>query len=361
MKKYYDAAQCDSARACGCLGAIYERGLGTETSVEFAAECYEQGADMGDSYCCYRLGRLYESGVCGKGMDEDDRVSEAVRLYEKAANNADAMMRLGYLYEKGKYVERDQIKAMEYYKRAASNEHPVAMNNLGTYHFKRKEYKEAVKLFIEGAIMGCLRAANNLGICYENGHGIAKDYAEAAYWYERAGRKGHLEAMVNAGFLYLKQGQITSNFKHYEQALKWLIQANRVNEGEERYEGDISYALGLIFFNALGTQRDLRAALRCFGKAYSLGHVFAAKCYADAIIANAKTVENAMKNSRKIRECYEKGYEQGDLLAGYKLALGLIEGTWIEKNKSEGEALMKELADKNLPQAKAYMESINAE
>ena len=359
MKKYYDAAQCEFVRACGCLGTMYEKGLGTKIDTEFAAELYEQGIYMNDPYCSFKLGLLYENNFCGKDMDENDRLNKAISLYEKAAShNGDAMMKLGYIYEKGKYVEKDQIKAIEYYKRAASSGHPIAMNYLGAYHFNREEHKEAVELFVEGAIMGCLRAANNLGICYENGYGIAKDYPEAIYWYERAARKGHLEAMVNLGFLYLKQGQLLNNTKCYEQALKWLIYADRMNKDGEEYEKDIKYALGLIFFNSLGTQRDLCAALRFFKRSYELGHVFAAKCYADAILVNSKTIGIPIKNSKKVAECYQKGYEQGDLLAGYKLALGLVEGKWIEKDEDEGLNIMKELANKNLPQAKAYLESI---
>ena len=30
-------------------------------------------------------------------------------------------------------------------------------------------------------------AQNNLGVCYENGRGVPKDYAIAAKWYGRAG------------------------------------------------------------------------------------------------------------------------------------------------------------------------------
>ena len=30
-------------------------------------------------------------------------------------------------------------------------------------------------------------AQNNLGVCYENGPGVPRDYEEAARWYEMAG------------------------------------------------------------------------------------------------------------------------------------------------------------------------------
>ncbi len=47
-------------------------------------------------------------------------------------------------------------------------------------------------------------AQYHLGLLYEMGEGIEKDYAEAAEWYEQAATRGHAPAQNNLGVLYLK-------------------------------------------------------------------------------------------------------------------------------------------------------------
>ena len=42
-----------------------------------------------------------------------------------------------------------------------------------------------------------------LGVCHNFGeHGLARDYALARYWYERAARNGDADAMTNLGYMY---------------------------------------------------------------------------------------------------------------------------------------------------------------
>jgi len=58
--------------------------------------------------------------------------------------------------------------------------------------------KEAFALLQAGADY----AMRNLGVFYENGYGVAQDYAKAREWYEKAAAEGNAAAMVNLGALY---------------------------------------------------------------------------------------------------------------------------------------------------------------
>jgi len=350
---YHDASECDSGRACGCLGRMYEKGLGSEVNLRLAFESYKKGADIGDSFCTFALGKYYEKGIAGKDMDENERLEEAVKLYKKAAksNNVDAMAKLGYMYDKGIFVEQDQEKAIDLYERAAKSDNPLAMNFLGAYYFKKKQYKEAVSYFSKGAVLGCTRAANNLGMCYEGGFGISKDPFEAVYWYKKAAEKGHPEAISNLGILNFKLARVTSNPKHYEQALKWLFSAQQLKQNlKETY-----YALGLIFQNGLGTDRDLYIAMNYFEEADKLGNIYSARALADSILEVSKTQKEFDKD--KVLKLYQKGYKGGDLSAGYKLAIGCIEGKW--EDTQEGIRIMKELDEKGSLEAKHYLNTIS--
>ena len=68
-------------------------------------------------------------------------------------------------------VEKDEVKAFEWYKKSAE-----------------QEYSDA---------------QNNLGLCYENGTGTEKDLERAFYWYEKALENGCQEAKERLNNLLL--------------------------------------------------------------------------------------------------------------------------------------------------------------
>ena len=48
----------------------------------------------------------------------------------------------------------------------------------------------------------CIRDRYNLGICYNNGEGVAKDATEAVKWYRKAAEQGDARAQYNLGLCY---------------------------------------------------------------------------------------------------------------------------------------------------------------
>lgn len=54
------------------------------------------------------------------------------------------------------------------------------------------------------ADQGVTAAQNNLGVLYENGHGVPQNYAEAAKWYRLAADHGSATTQFNLGLLYAK-------------------------------------------------------------------------------------------------------------------------------------------------------------
>ena len=63
-------------------------------------------------------------------------------------------MNLGYMYEKGYGVTKDQVEAVKWYR----------------------------------------KAAYNLGLCYQYGKGVTIDLTQAKYWYEKAAAQGDEDA-----------------------------------------------------------------------------------------------------------------------------------------------------------------------
>ena len=118
--------------------------------------------------------------------------------YERAAEqeHADAQFRLGILYAEGRGVaRRDDAKAVEWYERAAKQGHADAQFRLGI-------------LYAEG-----------------RGRGVARDDAKAVEWYERAAKQGHAYAQFRLGEM-LEAGK--GHTKSLVQAHKWYNLAGSV-------------------------------------------------------------------------------------------------------------------------------------
>lgn len=107
-----------------------------------------------------QIGDTYFFGEDGKAQN----YAVAAYYYRQAYDEGDyeAMVNLGYLYEKGLGVEQNTTYAAYYYYQAACQGIPTA------------EY--------------------NMGNCYYYGWGVGEDIAEARLWYQRAADHGYPKA-----------------------------------------------------------------------------------------------------------------------------------------------------------------------
>jgi TPR repeat protein len=69
-----------------------------------------------------------------------------------------------------------------------------------------------VKWYRRAAEQGNVLAQTNLGIMYAEGHGVAKNYAEAAKWYRLAAGKGSADAQYNLAVEYAKDRSVQEQF-----------------------------------------------------------------------------------------------------------------------------------------------------
>ncbi len=152
-------------------------------------EWYENAAAQGKAAAQFNLSRLYAKG---RGVPQDSRKARELRdkaaaqglviapdnpematyrrvrklnLYEKAAaqGNAEALNRLGMIYEQGIGVPQDYGKAVEWYEKAAAQ--------------------------------GDAAAQLNLGEMCEKGFGVPQDYARAYMWVNLAAAQGWPDAV----------------------------------------------------------------------------------------------------------------------------------------------------------------------
>ena len=68
--------------------------------------------------------------------------------------------------------------------------------------YKKGEYAEAYKIFLDLAKKSNSDAQTALGQMYATGRGVPKDYVASALWLERAAVRHHAHAQLNLGGLY---------------------------------------------------------------------------------------------------------------------------------------------------------------
>ncbi len=115
----------------------------------------------------------------------------------------------------------DEVQQENYFKKAVEKA-AVAVTQFdlesGNYYAKVGDNVEAVKWYRKAAEQGNATAQNNLGVCYENGDGVAKDMKEAVKWYQKAAEQGNADAQLNLEPFYRSGAD-----EDKAEAFKWLL------------------------------------------------------------------------------------------------------------------------------------------
>lgn len=113
--------------------------------------------------------------------------TEAVKHYAKAdkVGNPEGSYNLAQCYHYGRGVKQDVMEALKIYRRVAEMD--------------AKIFGQTTKLKRNVGVAGSQHA---IGLLYEYGIGVEKNYKEAAVWYKRAMENGVGQAANNLGILY---------------------------------------------------------------------------------------------------------------------------------------------------------------
>ncbi|MDX1484817.1 MAG: tetratricopeptide repeat protein [Alphaproteobacteria bacterium] len=117
----------------------------------------------------------------------------------------------------------------------------------GIKAFNRGDYKGAVAQWRPLAEKGDRRAQHRLGLMYAQGLGVPRDPAEAAAWFFKAARQGHVASAYNLGFRYLKGEGVA---KDLGTAALWFRRAAGAGHVGAQH------TLGLLLVNGDGVERD---------------------------------------------------------------------------------------------------------
>lgn len=242
--------------AIGCEVAIYlgydlyhsENGIFLRHKVYIAT--YEnmseselrQRAETGDAEAMPILSNI----ICN--THKETECKEALELAQKSAdmNCPRGKNMLGYLYEIGYCVPRNQQKAFDLFKEAADEKDPIAQYNMGIYHLNGLVVKEdTIKglMFLEKSAMQGLPIAQYMvgALYYNGGNTIPKDINKGIEWFTLASDQGMPTAQYELSKIYYhgESGVVASDYnkakdlcrKAAEQGLpeaKWALE-NKFN------------------------------------------------------------------------------------------------------------------------------------
>jgi TPR repeat protein len=122
--------------------------------------------------------------------------------------------------------------------------------------------KKVFAVFQTGADQGDSTSMGALGALYEEGFGVAQDYAKSREWYEKAANKGEANAMFTLGSIYLSGRGVAQD---YAKAREWFQKA------ADKGDAVAMINLGVLYQNGLGVTRDYAKAREWYEKAADKG------------------------------------------------------------------------------------------
>jgi TPR repeat protein len=191
--------------------ATDDQGLAPAEMLREARQILQRLADRSYPFAQYYLADGYASGLFNKDKPDYDR---AFPLFIAASKHghAESGYRAALCYEFGWGCRKDYAKAVQFFRAAASKNHPGAATRLGSACLRgdmglQGKYREGVKWLkraAESADYQHNNAPYELGLLHETGYGddIFKDEVYAVQLFTQAAELGHAMAALKLGEAY---------------------------------------------------------------------------------------------------------------------------------------------------------------
>jgi len=138
--------------------------------------------ELDDPIAIHENGVYHNNGEYGHPQD----YKKALELYHRSAKlgYAHSYASIGYLYDRGRGVERDRKKALYYYELGAMGGNAVARYNLGIEEKNTGNMDRALRHFMIAVNHGYVHALKKIRELYSNGHATKEDYTKALQAYQ---------------------------------------------------------------------------------------------------------------------------------------------------------------------------------
>jgi len=232
-KSLASEAECD--KALYNLGLCYERGLGVACNIEQAETLYRQAASHDNAKAAFNLAMLLlqrcdHSKPSATHKRNNDDSDEAFTLLTKAAELglAEAQRELGVLYTEGR--RQNMYTAAQLFEKASDQNDIKSCFNLAICCERglgvTRDESRAVELYRRAASAGHPDALFNLATFYENGlAGLDNDKAVALHLYKAAQSGGNVESEERIKKLEELQLTSVTELKHCSTSKESLLKS----------------------------------------------------------------------------------------------------------------------------------------
>ncbi len=337
LKYFHRAADKGSLAAARLLAWKFANGIGVDVDSEAAA--YYEGLVQGNSSAA-TLTKIDWLILEGPAFSRNYPKALAWNLRAAKQEDPIALYNLGVIYERGLGAEADPEQALAWITRAAEAGHPTAQWMLGLYIMESEIGPEgAIEWFEQAAEQGNLEAQKTLARFYENGTGVEKDYEQALKWYKRAAIRGDAEAQSKVGMFYDSGLGVE---KDVNQSFYWnQIAAQR---GDVRAQT----LLGKAYISGKGTKRNVKLGKEWLEKA-AVSDSPLAQYYLGAIYSGIFSQDD--RDDQKAMDLYMKAAEAGVPNAQLVIAQTYASGTVGDVSKPESKVWLKAAAEQNFAPA----------
>ncbi|NOZ33156.1 MAG: sel1 repeat family protein [Alphaproteobacteria bacterium] len=157
----------------------------------------------------------------------------------------------------------------------------------------------AFRLYSRAAASGNAMAQYHLGLMYEKGEGVPRDYQTAIRWLRLAAGQGLAMAQFSLGDIYAAGQGVARDVVEAE---RWYRQAAVQGDAKSQYSIGVMYAIGV------GLPRDMILAYVWFELAAALGDVNGAA--ARERMEYVMTEDELVRGQKLARQCLASGYTE---------------------------------------------------
>lgn len=266
-----------SALAAGDSIALFD-----EVKQEEPAAPKALSAPKKDGFFSFLSFKMPDKFFSSKGKEAEPTIEDIIKWADEG--NVQAQLFLGYSYLYGtNELKQDYQKAFEYYSKAAEQNDPTGLNNLGSLYYSgigsERNTALARTLFEKAAALGNPDSAVNLGFIYISGNGAPLDKEKALTYFEQASESGNPAAQFMVGYAYYL-GILQP--KNDDKA------AHLVKTAAEAGFDEAQLVLADMYMNGRGFPQNYSNAVRALRAAASQGNTEAMMKLADILVAGTK-------------------------------------------------------------------------
>ena len=214
LKKKVDSGDIHYANS---LGYAYEFGIGTPLNIKEAMKYYEMAAKQNNALGMMNLADLYI---------QEDKLKKAKPLLVKAAEKeygyAQYLLAMNFF---DLYSENNK-EALFWLERAASNDEPHALYQLGLYYAEKADLAKSIQYYQRAAELNYGDALLELYYIYGEGIGVEQDDDKALFFLKKVAELGSQEAIEELAAMALSgQGNMDAKEAEY-----WIKKAGYTEE-----------------------------------------------------------------------------------------------------------------------------------